>query len=103
MRPVQLVVQEGVAVEALEAQGGEAEREGRLIRIFTGTTIGTFSLVLSEDQRQFLIVSGAASALEYLDLREDEAEGLAEGDWVGLSWSAAAASVWAGESRGSED
>ncbi len=39
----------------------------------------------------------------WADLREDEAEGLAEGDWVGLSWSAAAASVWAGESRGSED
>ncbi len=39
----------------------------------------------------------------WADLREDEAEGLDRGDWVMLSWSAAAASVWAGESAGSEE
>jgi ABC-type Fe3+/spermidine/putrescine transport system ATPase subunit len=39
----------------------------------------------------------------WADLREDEAEGLAEGAWVVLSWSSTAASVWAGESRGSEE
>jgi len=38
----------------------------------------------------------------WADLREDEAEGLTEGDQVALSWSSTAASVWAGESRGSE-
>jgi ABC-type Fe3+/spermidine/putrescine transport system ATPase subunit len=39
----------------------------------------------------------------WADLREDEAEGLTEGDWVRLSWSVAAAGVWAGEARGAED
>ena len=39
----------------------------------------------------------------WADLREDEAEGLAPGDWITMSWSAGAASVWAGESAGAED
>ncbi len=39
----------------------------------------------------------------WADLREDEAEGLAEGDRVALSWSVAAAGVWPGESMGAEE
>ncbi|MEZ4595457.1 MAG: hypothetical protein R3C32_00755 [Chloroflexota bacterium] len=38
----------------------------------------------------------------WADLRDDETDGLAVGDWVAFDWAPAAASIWAGDPAGTE-
>jgi predicted acylesterase/phospholipase RssA len=59
----------------------EAKRRNQLIPIPTGTSIGTFTLLLSEDQRKFLILSGAKSALKYV---KDSGKPVKDDVWLPL-------------------
>lgn len=69
----------GYVLRAVDAQNEEsvlekAKKENMLICIETGSTIATSTLFLTKSQRRLLILSGAASALEYVGHSEASIE-----------------------------